>query len=206
MVLYYILLPFVWVAWNLLWRIHVVGRENLIHGRGFVIAANHLSDLDPAFVIIARFFGRRMKILAKAELYNNPVVGFVLSCLGAVPIARGKGDTGTLDKVIAQCKNGTGVLIFPEGTRSKTGQLGPLKSGAFVIAGQAQADMIPCRILYDTPDGRMRLFCRVRICFGKPIPAAEMAIEDPRHSIKQLRELRRRLADALEELYQQNKF
>lgn len=67
------------------------GRENLIHGRGFVIAANHLSDLDPAFVIIARFFGRRMKILAKAELYNNPVVGFVLSCLGAVPIARGKG-------------------------------------------------------------------------------------------------------------------
>lgn len=108
--------------------------------------------------------------------------------------------------MIAQCKNGTGVLIFPEGTRSKTGQLGPLKSGAFVIAGQAQADMIPCRILYDTPDGRMRLFCRVRICFGKPIPAAEMAIEDPRHSIKQLRELRRRLADALEELYQQNKF
>lgn len=98
------------------------------------------------------------------------------------------------------------MLIFPEGTRSKDGKLGKLKSGAFVIAGQAGADLVPCRIIYDTPDHRMRLFCRMRICFGEPIPASDLRITDPRHQIKELRALRTRLTDDLEELYRQNSF
>lgn len=205
MVLYYILLPIVWVLWHILWRMRVVGKENLVKGRGYVIAGNHISDLDPVFIDIARC-GVRIPILAKEELFKNPVIGYLLSCFGAVPIARGKGDTGTIDKIIDGCKQGGGLMIFPEGTRTKTGQLGPLKSGAFVIAGQAEVDLIPCRIIYDTPNGHMRMFCRVRVCFGEPIPAADLKIEDPKHSMSTLRTLKHRLADSLEALYETNKF
>ena len=102
--------------------------------------------------------------------------------MGAVPIDRGKGDMGTVNKVTDECKNGTPILIFPEGTRSKTGELLTLKSGAFLIAGNADADMVPCRIIYDTP------------------------VEDPRRSVPKLRALRTRLKTELERLYEENHF
>ena len=66
--------------------------------------------------------------------------------------------------------------------------------------------MIPCRIIYDTPNGRMRLFCRVRVCFGPHIPAADLHIEDPRHSVAQIRVLKRRLNDCWDALYAANRF
>lgn len=126
--------------------------------------------------------------------------------MGAVPIDRGKGDMDTVNKVTDECKNGTPILIFPEGTRSKTGELLTLKSGAFLIAGNADADMVPCRIIYDTPDKRMHMFCRIRICFGTPISAEEMKVEDPRRSVPKLRALRTRLKTELERLYEENHF
>ena len=179
MLLYWILLPIVWPLLHILWRIEVVGKENIPRGRAHVIASNHLSDLDPVYILEAVFSWKRYTILAKQELFKNPLIGWFLSCMGAVPIDRGKGDMGTVNKVTDECKNGTPILIFPEGTRSKTGELLTLKSGAFLIAGNADADMVPCRIIYDTPDKRMHMFCRIRICFGTPIPAEEMKVEDP---------------------------
>ncbi|MDD6321029.1 MAG: lysophospholipid acyltransferase family protein [Oscillospiraceae bacterium] len=206
MILYWILLPIVWVLIHVLWRIQVIGRENLPKGRAHVIASNHLSDLDPVYILVCIFSAKRYTILAKQELFKNPLIGWFLGMMGAVPIDRGKGDMGTIDKVTQECKSGTPILIFPEGTRSKTGELGTLKSGAFLIAGNADADMVPCRIIYDTPDHRMHLFCRMRICFGTPIPAAEMKVEDPRRSVPKLRALRTTLKTELEKLYEENKF
>lgn len=206
MILYWILLPIVWVLIHVLWRIQIIGRENIPKGRAHVIASNHLSDLDPVYILVCIFSAKRYTILAKQELFKNPLIGWFLGMMGAVPIDRGKGDMGTIDKVTQECKSGTPILIFPEGTRSKTGELGTLKSGAFLIAGNADADMVPCRIIYDTPDHRMHLFCRMRICFGTPIPAAEMKVEDPRRSVPKLRALRTTLKTELEKLYEENKF
>ncbi len=71
--LYWIILPLAWLAWHLVFRIKVIGRENLIQDRGFVLAPNHLSALDPVFVVLARFWGRRMLVMAKEELFEiNP--------------------------------------------------------------------------------------------------------------------------------------
>ena len=184
----------------------MVGKENIPRGRAHVIASNHLSDLDPVYILEAVFSWKRYTILAKQELFKNPLIGWFLSCMGAVPIDRGKGDMDTVNKVTDECKNGTPILIFPEGTRSKTGELLTLKSGAFLIAGNADADMVPCRIIYDTPDKRMHMFCRIRICFGTPILAEEMKVEDPRRSVPKLRALRTRLKTELERLYEENHF
>lgn len=206
MVLYWIILPIVWVLIHILWRIEVVGLDKVPRDRAIVLAPNHISDFDPVFVLGMILDFSRYRILAKKELFKNPFIGWFLGCLGAVPIDRGKGDTETIDRVIAECKQGTKVLVFPEGTRSKDGRLGKLKSGAFVIAAKAGADILPCRIIYDTPDARMHLFCRIRICFGEMIPAGEAKPDDPRHEVRQLRALRTQVTAQLEELYAQHHF
>ena len=197
MLLYWILLPTVWVLAHIVFRIQVIGRENLKavrDGRAYVIAPNHIANLDPVL------------ILAKEELFKNPLAGWFLRCMGAVSIERGKGDTVTLEKITNECKNGTGVMIFPEGTRTKTGKLGMIKSGAFVIAAAAGADMLPVRIIYGTKDGRLHLFCKVRIVFGEAIPAADLPIKDPIHTIAELRRMKNRLKDELEALLKANAF
>lgn len=206
MVLYWIILPIVWVLIHILWRVEVVGLDKVPRDRAIVLAPNHISDLDPVFVLGMILDFSRYRILAKKELFKNPFIDWFLGCLGAVPIDRGKGDTETIDRVIAECKQGTKVLVFPEGTRSKDGRLGKLKSGAFVIAAKAGADILPCRIIYDTPDARMHLFCRIRICFGELIPAGEAKPDDPRHEVRQLRALRTQVTAQLEELYAQHHF
>lgn len=71
-----------------------------------------------------------------------------------------------------------GRWVFPEGTRTKDGNLGKLKSGAFVIAAEAGVDMIPCRIIYK--GGKMRVFGRCTVVFGKPIPAEKLKLGEPR--------------------------
>lgn len=209
MLLYWIILPIVWVLAHLIWRIEVVGREHYdaVHdGRALVIACNHIANLDPVFIAIALMDWRRMCILAKEELFKNPFIGWFLRCMGAVSIDRGKGDTATVDKVTNACRRGTVVLIFPEGTRTKNGKLGILKSGAFVIAAASGADMLPCRILYDTKDGKMHLFCRMRIAFGPAIPADELQITDAAHKVTMLRHMKARLRTALEDLLKANAF
>lgn len=209
MLLYWILLPIVWVLAHILWRFEVIGREHLKSvqdGRPYVIAANHIANLDPVFILLEVFSWRRLYIPAKEELFKNPLAGWFLHCMGAVSIDRGKGDTVTLERLTEECKNGTGVLIFPEGTRTKTGKLGVLKSGAFVIAGAAGADMVPCRIIYGSKDGKMHLFCKIRIVFGEPIPAAELQVTDTTHKIAALRRMKNRLRDDLEQLLAENAF
>lgn len=193
-----------WLLWHLVFGIRVVGRQYLPRDRGFVLAPNHISAIDPVFVVIARFWGRRMIILGKEEIFGvNPFFSWFFRHVGVVAIRRGAGETDVLDGVISQVQNGQGVLIFPEGTRSKTGEPGRLKSGAFVIASAAGVDMIPCRIIYRHTF--MRLFSRVRVCFGPPIPAAALDLGEKKSTAK-LRQNKQLLLAAWDELYQANRF
>ena len=82
-----------------------------------------------------------------------------------------------IEQTVEKCRNGETLLIFPEGTREKDGKLLPPKSGLFVIAAGAGVDVVPCRILYDTPDGKMHLFCKVRVIYGEPMPAEQFAMQ-----------------------------
>lgn len=203
--IYGIIIALAWIVWHLGFAIKVVGRENLPRdGRGFVLAPNHISAIDPVFVAVSRFWGKRMLVMAKEELMHvNWFFTWFFNQVGVFGVERGKGDTSTIQHVIEQVKGGQGLLIFPEGTRSKDGRPGKLKSGAFVVASSAGVDMIPCRIIYR--HGKMRLFSQVRVCFGPPIPAAALDLGEG-HSASQLRANKQLLLDAWETLYQQNKF
>ena len=128
-------------------------------------------------------------IAAQVILKPNCVLGLAT---GTTPI-------GTYQNLVEACKNGKTLLIFPEGTREKEGKLLPPKSGLFVIAAGAGVDVVPCRILYDTPDGKMHLLCKVRVIYGEPMPAEQFAMES-RRDTKKLRANKQALLDAWEKM------
>ena len=202
MVLYYILLPLAWIVFHIGFRVECVGRENLkkIETKGCILAPNHISAIDPVFVVITRFWGRRMVAFAKKELFEiNGFLSWFFRCSGAVCVRGTKEELGVIDDTVAFCKEGGTLLIFPEGTREKEGTFLPLKSGLFLIAAQAAVDVIPVRIVYHTPDGKMKLFCKVTVHYGAPIPAGQFAMEG-RRDIKKLRENKQLLLEKWSEL------
>lgn len=202
MVLYYILLPLAWLVFHIGFRVECMGRENLkkVQTGGCVLAPNHVSAIDPVFVVITRFWGKRMVVFAKKELFEiNALLTWFFRCMGALCVRGTRDELETIDKTVEVCKNGGTLLIFPEGTREKEGKLLPPKSGLFVIAAQAAVDVVPVRILYDTPDGKMRLFCKVKVIYGEPMPAAQFAMES-RRDLKTLRANKQALLDAWEKL------
>lgn len=202
MVLYYILLPLAWLVFHIGFRVECVGRENLkkVQTGGCILAPNHVSAIDPVFVVITRFWGKRMVVFAKKELFEiNALLTWFFRCMGALCVRGTRDELKTIDKTVEACKNGGTLLIFPEGTREKEGKFLPPKSGLFVIAAQAAVDVVPVRILYDTPDGKMRLFCKVKVIYGEPMPAAQFAMES-RRDLKTLRANKQALLDAWEKL------
>lgn len=201
MVLYYILLPLAWLVFHIGFRVRTEGRENLkkVQTRGYILAPNHISAIDPVFVIITRFWGRRMIVFAKKELFEiNAFLSWFFRCAGAMCVRGTKEEAAVIDETVARCQNGESLLIFPEGTREKDGILQP-KSGLFVIAAAAAVDVVPVRIHYETPDGKMKLFCKVRVVYGEPMPAAQFAMES-RRDMKKLRANKQALLDAWEKL------
>ena len=202
MVLYYILLPLAWIVFHIGFRVECIGRENLkkVRTSGCIIAPNHVSAIDPVFVVITRFWGRRMVVFAKKELFEiNVLLTWFFRWMGALCVRGTREELDVIDQTVEACRNGGTLLIFPEGTREKEGKLLPPKSGLFVIAAQAAVDVVPVRILYDTPDGRMKLFCKVKVVYGEPMPAAQFAMES-RRDLKTLRANKQALLDAWEDL------
>ena len=200
MVLYYILVPLAWIVFHIGFRVECVGRENLkkVQTRGCILAPNHISAIDPVFVVITRFWGRRMVVFAKKELFEiNALLTWFFRCCGALCVRGTKEEVAVIGETVKQCQNGGTLLIFPEGTREKDGVLLQPKSGLFVIAAEAGVDVVPVRIYYDTPDGKMKLFCKVRVVYGEPMPAAQFAMES-RRDVKKLRANKQALLDAWE--------
>ena len=202
MVLYYILLPLAWIVFHIGFRVECIGRENLkkVRTNGCIIAPNHVSAIDPVFVVITRFWGRRMVVFAKKELFEiNVLLTWFFRWMGALCVRGTREELDVIDQTVEACRNGGTLLIFPEGTREKEGKLLPPKSGLFVIAAQAGVDVVPCRILYDTPDRKMHLLCKVRVIYGEPMPAAQFAMEG-RRDTKKLRANKQALLDAWEKM------
>ena len=202
MVLYYILLPLAWIVFHIGFRVECIGRENLkkVRTNGCIIAPNHVSAIDPVFVVITRFWGRRMVVFAKKELFEiNVLLTWFFRWMGALCVRGTREELDVIDQTVEACRNGGTLLIFPEGTREKERKLLQPKSGLFVIAAQAAVDVVPVRILYDTPDGRMKLFCKVKVVYGEPMPAAQFAMES-RRDLKTLRANKQALLDAWEDL------
>lgn len=195
--LYYPILVLAQLLARLFFPVKAYGREHLPR-QGYVLAPNHIAAIDPFFVLLARGFKKKMIIMGKEELFQiNGLLNFFWNIAGAFPVDRGTGNRRAVDEAVEAVRGGRGLLLFPEGTRSKDGALGRLKSGAFVVAQEAGAAMIPCVIWYAA--GRPKIFRRTHVAFGPPLPQLEMGPAGER-SAKKLREAKTLYAQKLKEI------
>lgn len=123
---------------------------------------------------------RHVYFMAKEEIFKNRLSAWLFGKqLGAFPVKRGAGDTGALDTARAIVGDGRLLGIFPEGTRSRDGQLGRAKSGAALIAAQTGASILPVAIV--TKNQKVKPFRRSRDVFGQPLTPAELHLDSPEH-------------------------
>ncbi|HTY45828.1 MAG TPA: lysophospholipid acyltransferase family protein [Patescibacteria group bacterium] len=147
------------------------GREHIPRKGGFIIATNHASFLDPVAVGIAAT--RRLNFMARHTLFSNPVFGWILLRVGAFPVKRGSTDISAIKEAIRRVKNGGGLLLFPEGTRSQPGeQLNP-RAGIGFLVEKLAVPVIPAFIdgtQKALPKGAKRIKReKVTITFGRPL-------------------------------------
>lgn len=146
-------------------RVQVIGRENIPKNGGLIVASNHISGIDPAFIYI--LLKTPIHYMSKQELFESPVLGAMYQHLNGFPIKRGEVDQKAVKYAIDIVKQGGVLGIFPEGTRSKDFTPQPAKAGVALIARQAQAGVLPVSIY---SEGKTRPFAKVTIRFGKMIP------------------------------------
>ena len=131
-------------------RYRLAGAEHIQRSRAAVYCMNHSSNVEPPVAFSAlRELTPGLRILYKAELRKLPVLGRVFEIVGFVPLDRGNRDQSlpAIDRAAKALSAGASFLIFPEGTRSRTGELLPFKKGGFVMAIKAQAPVVPLAII-----------------------------------------------------------
>lgn len=153
---------------SLLHPVSVEGMEKLPES-GVLLCPNHSSNWDPLLLGLRLPVNYRLHVMAKEELFRNPILGWIIRKLGAFPVSRGENDINTVRTAMKAIKDGDNLLIFPEGTtiRNGVGYVDGLpahaKAGAAVIGVRTGATLVPVFM-----DGEKRLFHRTRIIFGDP--------------------------------------
>jgi 1-acyl-sn-glycerol-3-phosphate acyltransferase len=122
-------------------RVRVSGRENIPKSGGFILASNHISYFDPP--LVGCWVPRAIYFFAKKELFDHKLFGAILRRVNALPVKRGAIDRKALEMAIETVKRGHGLAVFPEGTRSKTGEFMTPKLGVGMIARQSECPIVP---------------------------------------------------------------
>lgn len=166
-------------------RAVVAGREHIQLHRAALYTVNHASNVEPPVLFaVLRDLTPRLKVVYKAVLRKLPILGRGFDVVGFVPIERENRERATqaIDKAAASVQSGNSLLMFPEGTRSRTGQLLPFKKGAFILAIKAQAPVVPTAIYGAAramrPGSPLIWPTTVRVHFGPPVETTGLQITD----------------------------
>ena len=177
-------------------RVRVESRHNLGDGRNVVVMANHTSHLDPPVLFEALEVD--LKVLVKQELFKLPFLGTALLRAGLIPVDRSDRERAraSIARMVDSLRAGHCFLAFPEGTRSRTGELGDFKKGVFIAAMDAGSRIVPVAVRGThalLPKGRFSVKAgTVTVSVLPPVPAGP---EDDRARL--MAEVRDRIAAAL---------
>jgi len=177
-----------WLA-KLLFNFRVVGAENIPDEGSLILASNHQSYFDPPLVGIC--CRRGVYYLARKTLLNWPFFGPLFPAMNVIPVDRDGNDMAALKVVIRKIREGEGVVLFPEGTRSQTGELQPAKPGIGLVISKTRAPVVPVRIFgsYEAfPKGaKTPRLHPITVVIGKPISfSTELLEEGSRESYQKL--------------------
>ena len=164
-------------------KLEVVGEKNLITNGPQLFMANHQSWFD-IFIVLAGI-PCQFRFLAKKELFEKPIFGAALYRYQAIPIDRKNFVSAmrSIEAAARQVKAGRSVMTFPEGTRSRDGQIQPFKKGVFHLALRAGVPVVPITIIgaaeiMPKKSLRVKAGRRVRVVIGEPVPVTDYTVEN----------------------------
>ena len=200
-VLYSVIAIFSWPVLRGVYRLSARGTENLPTSGGFVLACNHVSNLDPWPLGLPLWPRRFLRFMAKSELYWWPL-RLILDGGGAFPVHRGRGDTEAIETAVGLVREGHVVAMFPEGTRRTKGLVkkheARPRSGAARIAIEAGVPLVPAAV---KGTDRLTRLAKLSVAYGEPILLDDLAGHElgdaARHATERLMERIRELEASL---------
>jgi 1-acyl-sn-glycerol-3-phosphate acyltransferase len=191
---YYLIGILSWPVVRLLFRLRAQGLENLPEG-GLVLAGNHVSNFDPWPLGLPLWPKRRLRWMAKAELFK-PVLGTLIRRGGGFPVQRGMRDTAAIRTAIELARAGDVIVMFPEGTRREKGLRKKFKprahTGSARIALSAGVPLVPAAVV---GTDRLSRLGPLRVAYGEPLSLDD---DDPERITERLMERIRELEQGLQ--------
>jgi len=179
------------------WR--VFGAENVPLTGGVIIASNHASFLDPPLVGCG--LKRDINYLARESLFRFPGIGALLRSWNAVPVDRDGGGAKGLKIILDRLLNGAGIILFPEGTRTKDGKLQPARSGIGLTVIKSQAPVVPVRVFgtFEAYGRHVKIPKpqRITVKYGKPMNFEKLRVEAKICDKARLKEIYQQVADEI---------
>jgi len=155
-------------------RIRCIGKEKIPKKGALVVCCNHLSAMDPVFLMLK--FRRHIRFIAKAEAFKTKIGGWFLRGMGAFPVHRGEADVDAVKTALRTLKEGGVLGVFPEGHRQKQGKPHDSPhSGAVMFAAKTKATVLPITITGE--GGRVRFLHRVTLYIGDPVPFENLGLQ-----------------------------
>ena len=176
-------------------RLQIKGKRNIPDKGAFVLASNHQSYLDPVFCGMP--LNRHLHFVARDSLFAKRFFSWLLSSVNSIPVRRGKADLSAMRKVIGKLREGNGICLFPEATRTHDGKIAPFKPGFGLLCRRGNAAVVPVMI-----DGAFECWPRHRkvfspgsvvVCYGKAITATQTKNMNDKELAKLLTDTLRRM-------------
>jgi len=156
-------------------RFRVYGARNVPDSGGFILASNHQSFLDPVFCGVA--LKRHLHFVARDSLFRNRLFAWLIYSLNAIPLKRDKAEVSLIKMVIARLRQGSGVCLFPEATRTSDGKIREFKPGFGLLCRRAEVPVVPVLIdgAFECWPRHKRIFspAPVTVCYGQAITAEQ---------------------------------
>lgn len=162
---------------KLFFRIRVYGKENVPEEGSLLLVSNHQSYLDPVFCGVP--LKRHLYFLARDTLFTNRFFGRLISSVNTIPVRRGEADLSAMKKIISKLKEGNGVCLFPEGTRTQDGKITAFKPGFCLLCRRGEAAVVPVMIdgAFECWPKHKKIFSpggEIAICYGECITAEQI--------------------------------
>lgn len=179
------------------WR--VIGAKNVPKSGGVILAANHASYLDPP--LVGAGLDRGINYLARESLFRFPIVKQILASWNSVPVDRDGGGAKGLKMILDRLLGGGGIVLFPEGTRTRDGQLQPARAGIGLVVARSDAPVVPVRI-FGTFEawGRNQKLPRpkkIALRYGQPMGFEKLRAEAKNCSKARLKQIYQEIADEI---------